>query len=141
MKYLAMLSQVVLGLAFFVFGLNGLLPSLGLLDGPFIEPPPVEGTAAEYLGILMSSGVLLWVKIIEVVGGGLMLASLFLKRYAPLATVLLAPIVVNILLFHLLLTPFADAILAIVLTLATLCLIAYYWPHFRPLFEPHEPAA
>lgn len=139
MKYVAMLSQLILGLAFFVFGLNGLLPSLGLLDGPFIQPPPMEGAAADYMGTLTSSGILLWVKIVEVVGGALMLASLFLKRYAPLATALLAPVVVNILLFHLLLTPLADAVLAIVLTLATLAVIYYYWEHFRPLFEPHVP--
>ncbi len=142
MNYAAVLSQVIVGLAFVVFGLNGLLPALGLVESPPIEPPPMEGAAADYLGTLASSGILLWVKIVEVVGGSLMLASLFLKRYTPLATALLAPVVVNILLFHLLLTPLADAVLAIVLALATLFLIYYFREHFRPLFAPHHrPAA
>ena len=87
-------AQFLLGLIFFVFGLNGFLN--------FLPPPELDGAAAEFFGGLAASGYFLTVlKIVEIVSGLLLLV----RRFSALALVLLAPVVVQILLFHVFLAP------------------------------------
>ena len=87
-------ARIVLGLIFFVFGLNGFLG--------FIPQPPMEGGAAAFMGALAATGYMLpLIKGTEVVVGLLLLGN----RYVPLALVLLAPVVVNIVAFHTVLAP------------------------------------
>ena len=82
-------ARVLLGLVFFVFGLNGFLH--------FIAQPPHEGAAATFLGGLGASGYFFpLLKGTETLAG----AALLAKRFVPLALVVLAPIVVNIFAFH-----------------------------------------
>lgn len=82
-------ARVLLGLVFFVFGLNGFLH--------FLPQPPHEGVAATFLGGLAASGYFFpLLKATEVVSGALLLAN----RFVPLALVVLAPVVVNIVAFH-----------------------------------------
>jgi len=114
------LARVVLGLVFFAFGLNyfwNFLPA----------PPPPPEAALPFLGGLSASGYLLpLLKAIEIAAG----AALLMNRFVPLALTLLAPIIVNIVAFHLLLAPpfgMAAAILALELYLA--------WAH-RAAFLP-----
>lgn len=117
-------ARVLLGLCFFVFGLNFFF---NFIPKP-AEPPPAA--AADFAGALFKSGYLFpLVKTIEVVCGAALLAN----RFVPLALTLLAPIIVNIVAFHLLLeksgAPMVLAILALELYLA--------WAHraaWRPLF-------
>ncbi|MEN9578566.1 MAG: hypothetical protein RJA70_1575 [Pseudomonadota bacterium] len=88
------LPRILLGLIFTVFGLNGFLGFL-----PMPELPP-EGGA--FMGALAATGYMLpLIKGTEVVAGVLLL----INRFVPLSLVLLAPITVNILLFHSLLAP------------------------------------
>lgn len=88
-------ARSLLGLIFFVFGLNfffGFLP----------PPPEASGPAAEFLGGLQASGyVFPLIKAIEVVTGLMLLTN----RFVPLALVLLAPIIINIVGFHTVLAP------------------------------------
>jgi len=110
-----MVAQALLGLVFFVFGLNGFFN--------FLPMPEMEGDAAAYMGGLMAAGYFLPVlKIVEVVAGLLLL----IRLYSPLALLLLAPVVVQILLFHVFLDP-AGLPMAIVITLleAYLGLVVY----------------
>jgi putative oxidoreductase len=93
MKIVGLLSRVLLGLLFLVFGLNGFLH--------FIPMAPPAGLAGQYMGALFLSHYLLAVFLLEIVGGVLLLAN----RFVPLALVLLGPVVVNILLFHALMAP------------------------------------
>jgi uncharacterized membrane protein YphA (DoxX/SURF4 family) len=87
-------ARLLLGLVFFVFGLNGFFP--------FIPAPPIPGPAGAYLGALAATGYMLpLVKGTEVIGGLLLLSG----RFVPLALVLLAPVIVNIALFNLVLAP------------------------------------
>ncbi len=87
-------ARIVLGLIFFVFGLNGFLG--------FIPQPPMEGGAAAFMGALAATGYMFpLIKGTEVVAGLLLLGN----RYVPLALVLLAPVVVNIVAFHTVLAP------------------------------------
>ncbi len=87
-------ARVLLGLIFFVFGLNGFLG--------FLPQPPMEGGAAAFMGALAATGYMFpLIKGTEVVGGLLLLGN----RYVPLGLVLLAPVVVNIVAFHTVLAP------------------------------------
>jgi putative oxidoreductase len=93
MKKIVFGARILLGLTFLVFGLNGFLQ--------FMKQPPPTGVALQFLGALISSHEIAVVMLIQVVGGVLLLAN----RFVPLALVLLAPIVVNIVLFHAFMAP------------------------------------
>ncbi|MEM1205327.1 MAG: DoxX family membrane protein [Acidobacteriota bacterium] len=87
-------ARLLLGLIFTAFGINYFVPFL-----PVPELPPAAGA---FFGALAESGYMLpLVKITEVVGGLMLLAGLFV----PLALTILAPVVVNIVLFHVFLEP------------------------------------
>jgi len=88
-----LISRVLLGLIFIIFGLNGFLN--------FIHMPPPKGLAGQYFGVLFVSHYLIPVFLLQLIGGGLLLAN----RFVPLALALLAPVIVNILLFHCLMAP------------------------------------
>jgi len=94
MKIVVMIARLLLGLMFLVFGLNDFLHFIPM--GPM---PP--GTAGEFAALLMATHYMNVVGMIMVVSGILFLVN----RYVPLALVLLAPVLVNILLFHILMQP------------------------------------
>jgi uncharacterized membrane protein YphA (DoxX/SURF4 family) len=97
-------ARLVLGLVFFVFGLNGFLH--------FLPQPPMTGPAGAFVGALAASGYLFpLLKGTEVLAGTLLLGGLFV----PLALTLLAPVIVNIVAFHLFLAPGNYAVVGIVL--------------------------
>jgi putative oxidoreductase len=93
MKILTHISRFLLGLIFLVFGLNGFLH--------FIPMPPPSGVAGQFLGAMFVSKYLLFVSGLQVISGALLL----INRYVPLALTILGPIIVNILLFHALMSP------------------------------------
>ena len=94
MKIAAMIARYLLGLMFLVFGSNNFLHFIPM--GPM---PP--GAAGEFAGLLIATHYMNFLGLIMVVSGILFL----LNRYVPLALVLLAPVLVNILLFHILMQP------------------------------------
>ena len=99
MKHLPMLARVLLGLIFAVFGVVGLFE---------LGPQPEMGEeAGAFMGAIMDTGYL-WpvVKVTEIVCGVLLILGIFV----PLALVGLAPVVLNILLFHIFLAPEGVAI-------------------------------
>ena len=81
--------RVLLGLVLLIVGLNGFLH---VIPQP---PPPAEG--GEFLVALADGGVLPLAKAFEVLVGGLLLSG----RFVPLALVMLVPIAVGIVLYHL----------------------------------------
>ncbi len=87
-------ARVVLGLIFVIFGLNFFVP--------FLPPPEMSEPATRFVVALMDTGYIFSVvKTIEVVSGVLLLVGI----YVPLALVLLAPVIVNFVLLHVLLDP------------------------------------
>jgi putative oxidoreductase len=88
MKIAALVSRLLLGLVFVVFGLNGFLQ--------FIHMPPPTGVAAQFFGAIFASRYYVVIFGLQVIGGLLLL----LNRFVPLALVLLAPVIVNIFFFH-----------------------------------------
>jgi putative oxidoreductase len=107
MKIAAIIARILLGLLFFVFGLNGFLH--------FIPAPPPTGVAGQYFGALFVSHYIVAIFALQVAGGALLLAN----RFVPLALTILAPILVNIVLFHATMAPegFAPAVVAVALWL------------------------
>jgi hypothetical protein len=116
-------ARTVLGLVFFVFGLNGFL---GFIPPP-TEPMP-EGAVALGTAFMGSGYLMQLIKGTEVIGGLLLLTA----RFVPLGLVLLAPVVVNILAFHLWLAPSGTG-LAVVLLGLEVYLAWAYRPSFAPL--------
>ena len=129
-KWLGMPARFIVGAIFLVFGTNGVLT---LFFGyTFIEmPSPEEGSfVAQYFNVLSGSYILKTVKIIETLGGFMLLSGVFL----PLGAILLAPIVVNIFLFHLTLEP-QEISMALLLVAGEVLIAWAYWEYFRPLFH------
>jgi putative oxidoreductase len=93
MKIAVLVARILLGLIFVFFGLNGLLN--------FLPSPPIPGLAGQYVGALVASHYVLAVAALQVIGGILLLIG----RYIPIGLVILAPIIVNILLFHITMAP------------------------------------
>ncbi len=105
-SYLPAAGRILLGLIFFVFGLNGFLG--------FLPQPEVPEAAGAFLGGLAAAGYMFpLIKGTEVVAGALLLGN----RFVPLALVVLAPVVVNIVLFHAVLAPAGMVLPIVVLAL------------------------
>jgi len=119
----------LLGLIFLVFGLNLLLH---FLPNP-AEPP----AAADFLGALYRSGYLLQLLgVTQAVSGALLLTGVMV----PFALVLLAPVIVNILMFHVFLAPAGLPVALVVVALE----VILAWMHrdaFAPLFSGGPEAA
>jgi uncharacterized membrane protein YphA (DoxX/SURF4 family) len=87
-------ARVLLGLGFFIFGINGFLQ--------FMPTPPVTAEAGALLGAFAKTGYFFpMIKIIEILVGLLLLSNFFV----PLALVLIAPVLVGITTIHLFLNP------------------------------------
>ncbi len=93
MKIASTIARYSLGFIFFIFGLNGFLH--------FIPATPPPGVAGQFFGALFVSHYLTAVFLLELIPAILLL----INRYVPLALVVLGPIIVNIVLFHLLMAP------------------------------------
>lgn len=117
----ATVARIVVGLTFFVFGLNGFFN--------FIPAPPHEGAAGAFLGGLAASGYFFpFLKATETIAGAALLAN----RYVPLALAVLAPVVLNIFAFHIALEP-SSAAVAIVLLGLQVFLAWSYRAVYRPM--------
>ncbi len=92
MKVLTIVAQVLVGLVFVIFGSNAFLH--------FLNAPLPPGPGGEFLKLLFDSHYVLFVGGVQVIGGALVLSN----RFVPLGLTLLGPIIVNILLYHVLLS-------------------------------------
>jgi hypothetical protein len=122
MRTLTLVARNLLGLAFVFFGLNYFLG--------FLPQPPPEPAAGAFLGALVTGKVLALAKGIEIVAGLALLGN----RFVPLALTLLAPILVNINLFHIVYAP-AGLPLTLGLVAIELYLAWVYRAAFRPMLQ------
>ena len=105
MKIAAIVARYLLGLLFTVFGLNGFLHFIH-------QPPPENPLAMQFLVAVSGSHFAAFFFAVQVLGGLLLLSG----SWVPLALVLLAAELYNILAFHLTLSPgIAPALVACVL--------------------------
>jgi putative oxidoreductase len=121
MKILVLISRILLGLVFVVFGLNGFLHFI-----PATMPP---GLAGQFAGAMFLSHYILVVAAIQVISGVLLLVN----RYLPLAIALLGPVIFNILLFHIFLFP-QGLVIAVVVAVLWIILFVRYREYFSGLF-------
>jgi hypothetical protein len=94
MKIVAVIARYLIGIIFLVFGLNGFLQFLP-------APPMPPSMARDFVTVMAASHYILFVAAIQVIAAVLFLIGL----YVPLALVIIAPVIVNILLFHTLMAP------------------------------------
>ena len=115
MRWLFLVSRLLLGLIFVVLGLNGFVT--------FIPVPELH----PFMQMMVDSGFIYVVKALEVIGGLLLLTNF----RVPVALLILGPVVINILLYHIFFDPrnWPVSVLNLVLYLV---ILAKYWPLFRP---------
>lgn len=119
MNKMVLVARVILGLAFLAFGLMFF----------FTTPPPMEGDLGSLMGLMASSKWIHFVKVLEILGGILLLVG-----RVPLGLVVLGPILVNILIVHVAYMPEGLA-MPLVLTLLEVFLIKAHWSSFAPIFK------
>ena len=102
MKIFELLARISLGLLFVIVGCNGFIA--------FLPAPPLQGLAGQFLYALWASHYGLVVSGFQVVGG----LFLTLNRFVSLAIAVLAPIIVNILCFHIFMMPSGLALAVLV---------------------------
>jgi len=121
MKIVVIVARILLGVIFAAFGLNAFLHFL-----PKWLPP---GLAGQFVGAMFQSHYIIFVGAIEVICGILLLVD----RYVPFALTVLAPIIVNILIFHILLPPegWQPGVLAAILWVI---LFIHYRKYFSGIF-------
>jgi len=126
MKVAATIARVLLGLMFTVFGLNGFLH--------FLPMQPMPGLAGQFMGALFASHYSVVVFLVQLVSGILLLVN----RFVPLALTLIAPVIVNILVFHATMAP--SGIVPGLIT-AICWFIVFYWERraFEGLWRHHAP--
>ena len=113
-------ARILLGLIFVVFGLNGFFL--------FITPPAHTPVGEAFINLFVTTGFMYVEKSFEIIGGAL----LVLNVYVPFGLASLAPIVVSILLFHLLMERNTLVIGVVPLLLWFILAWAYRW-QFAPL--------
>jgi|SRR5580698_6696039 putative oxidoreductase len=94
MRIVTIVARVLLGLIFFVFGLNGFLQFIPV-------PPGMPPNVVAFTSLLMSTHYIYLTAGVQVLCGALLL----IDRYVPLALVALAAMIVNILTFHITMMP------------------------------------
>lgn len=124
MKTATAIVRVLLGLIFLVFGLNGFLH--------FIPNMQMPNPAVMFFTGLAGTGYMLPLLFATQALGG---ALLILGLYVPFALALLAPVIVNIFLFHMFLAP-SGIPLAIVVVALELFLVWANRGAFVPMLRP-----
>lgn len=122
-KAAVLTARIVLGLIFTIMGLNGFL---------LFMPPPaiIPGNAGAFSGALFASHYVYFTAGVQVLAGLLLLVN----QYVPLALVVLAGVIANILAFHLTMWPQSIVPFPV---LVTVCWFVVAWSmraQFAPLF-------
>lgn len=89
MKTITIIARSLLGLLFVVFGSNAFLHFIPM-------PPPPAGLAGDFMKAIFVSHYFYVVAVTQVLGGLLVLSG----RFTALGLLLLGPVIVNILSFH-----------------------------------------
>ncbi len=98
-RRLPTVARILMGLIFFAAGLFGLLTLLGIAPQP---STPMPAGAAAFTGALAKTGYMMPLNSGTQLIVGLLVLS---NRFVPLALALIAPVVVNIVAFHIFLAP------------------------------------
>lgn len=122
MKIVAIIIRVLLGLAFVVFGSNAFLH--------FMPMPPMPGPAGDFMVAMNSTGYLQAIAALQVIGGILLLIG-----FVPLGLLVLGPIIVNIVFFHIFMER-SGLPMALVFAALSLFLLWYHRRAFAGMLKP-----
>jgi putative oxidoreductase len=122
MRTLSAIARYLAGVIFLIFGLNGFLN--------FLPLPSPGGVAGQFMGALYVSHYLWVIFAFQVVAA----VFLLVNRYVPLAVAILAPVIVNILVFHALMAP-SGLPLALFVAVLWALMFANVRPAFAGLFQ------
>lgn len=122
-KTLAKIARYILALALIFFGANGFLQ--------FAPAPEFLPRAMEFLGALFVTGYMFPLLNIVFLLVALMLLT---NKYVPFALVLLAPITLNVILFHVFLD-FSSGTMGFVVALLNIYLMSVHVDAYRPMFH------
>ena len=123
MKITILISRILLGFIYLVFGLDYFLH--------FIPYQPLHtGRTGAFIAGLKGVGYFYpMLKVIQIVGG----LSLLFNRYAPFFAVVLFPISLNVLLFHTILVP-SGWLMGVILMVPNLLMGYGYRKYYRGMF-------
>jgi hypothetical protein len=131
MRMITSILQRMLGFIFLAFGLNGFVQ--------FIPQMKMPNPALEFfVGLAATHYMLPLLFVTQAAAGALLIVGL----YVPLALALLAPIILNIFLFHIFLAPDGIPVAIIVVAIELALVWAYrdsFAPMLRPRVSPAEP--
>ncbi len=122
MKIAVTIARLLLGAVFVVFGLNMFLH--------FLHMPMPTGVAGEFFGVLTSTHYIQVIAVFNVVPG----LFLLFNRYVVLGLALLAPVIFNILVFHILMAP-SGLLLAVIVALLWMLVYHRHRSAFKGLFQ------
>ncbi len=123
MKIAVTVARFALGFVFLAFGLNGFLH--------FIPNMEMPNPAVQFFLGLAATGYMLWLLFAtQALAGALLIVGL----YVPLALALLAPVIVNIVLFHIFLAP-GGLPVAIIVAALEVFLAWSYGEHYAPMLR------
>jgi len=134
-KKITFIARIGLGLAFLIFGIDGLILVAGL-PGFLPMPPRIPAMSAAMNEFYALQYFMPLVKIIETSTAIMFLTNQFVR----LAIVLISPIVVNIFFMRIFLDPKGHAFtfLAILFIIAIILIIIDRWSFFKQLFKRKE---
>jgi putative oxidoreductase len=116
--------RIALGLALVIFGANKIVHFIPM------DQPDADTAAGQFMNSLGATGYIFpVVGFLEVIIG----AMLLMKKWVAFALILLAPITINILLFHLFLD-IPGLSIALVIVIFNAILIFKHWQQYKPLF-------
>jgi hypothetical protein len=124
MKYAILITRILLGLVFAVFGSNPFLH--------FIPMPEMHGLPGAFMEAIIESGYIYAIAALQVLGG---LCLLIGARFVPLGLTLLGPVIVNIVLYHIFLDR-NGLPMAIIISILSLFLLWVYRYKFPAIFRP-----
>jgi hypothetical protein len=122
--FLPAAARLVMGLLFLIMGLNGFL---NFLPQPKGAMPPA---AMAFIVALAGSGYMIQLVSATQVVVAVMLLS---NRFVPLALALIAPVIVNIIAYHVFLLPTGASVLGILAAVLEVYLAWLYRDVYRPM--------
>jgi uncharacterized membrane protein YphA (DoxX/SURF4 family) len=116
--------RIIMGLIFVIFGINKF--------ANFMPAPELTESAGSFIGAIIGTGYMWEVMAVIYIIAGLLL---LLNKAVPFALLLLAPMVVNIFLFHAILDPAGLAGPSTLVAILQIALMYAYWDRFKGLFN------
>src|SRR3989344_7998423 len=118
--------QIIFGLLLIYFPLSGLFPALQILPAP-----QYNEAAMAFFGALMATGY-----IFPILTGVFFITGLMFifNKWSAFGAVLLVPMTLNIMLFHIFID-FTGFWIALVFAVLNIYLLAIHWPRYKMMFS------